>query len=285
MSSGKFEFTTEDHEYLRHGDRALKLRVFRPRGDGPFPAVIDLHGGAWCNGDLNECKARDEVLAASGLVAIALDFRHAEDGYPSSLIDINYAIRWVKANAAKLGVRADRIGLSGQSSGGHLAMLAAMRPRDPRYGSVALPPGSPVVDATVRCVAMTWPVINPLSRYRHARRARDTASPPAWVGNIPERHDTYWKTEANMTEGNPVLALERGEKVMTPPALWVQGKPDIVHDYRDPESPVDANEPERFVADYRKAGGTIELLYIDYAMRAGNASHDPVTAFFHQKLA
>ena len=284
MPNGMFEFTTEDHEYLRHGDRALKLRVFRPRGDGPFPAVIDLHGGAWCNGDLNECKARDEVLAASGLVAIALDFRHAADGYPSSLIDINYAIRWVKANAAKLGVRADRIGLCGQSSGGHLAMLAAMRPRDPRYVSVALPAGSPAADATVQCVAMTWPVINPLSRYRHARRARDTANPPAWVGNIPERHDTYWKTEANMAEGNPVLALERGEKVMTPPALWVQGKPDIVHDYRDPESPVDANEPERFVADYRKAGGSIELLYIDYATRAGNASHDPVTAFFHQQL-
>jgi acetyl esterase len=284
MPSRTYEFSTEDFEYLRHGDRALKLRVFRPRGDGPFPAVIDLHGGAWCNGDLNECKARDEVLAASGLVAIALDFRHAEDGYPTSLIDINYAVRWVKANAAKLGVRADRIGLSGQSSGGHLAMLAAMRPRDPRYVSVALPAGSPDVDATVRCVAMTWPVINPLSRYRHARRARDTANPPAWVGNIPERHDTYWKTEANMTEGNPVLALERGEKVMTPPALWVQGRPDIVHDYRDPESPVDGNEPERFVADYRKAGGSIELLYIDYATRAGNASHDPVTAFFHKQL-
>ena len=97
MPSGKYEFTTEDFDYVRHGDRALKLRVFRPRGDGPFPAVIDLHGGAWCNGDLNECKARDEVLAASGLVAIALDFRHAEDGYPTSLVDINYAIRWVKA--------------------------------------------------------------------------------------------------------------------------------------------------------------------------------------------
>ncbi len=284
MASGTYEFSTEDFEYLRHGDRGLMLRVFRPRGDGPFPAVIDLHGGAWCNGSLNECKGRDEVLAASGLVAIALDFRHAADGYPTSLVDINYAIRWVKANGPKLGVRADRIGLCGQSSGGHLAMLAAMRPRDPRYVSVALPAGSPAVDATVQCVSMTWPVINPLSRYRHARRARDTANPPAWVGDIPERHDMYWKTEANMAEGNPVLALERGEKVLTPPALWVQGKPDIVHDYRDPESPIDANEPERFVADYRKAGGSIELLYIDYATRAGNASHDPVTAFFHKTL-
>ncbi len=285
MPGAKYDFSTEDLEYLRHGERGLKLRVFRARGDGPFPAVIDLHGGAWCNGDLNECKARDEVLAASGLAAIALDFRHAGDGYPSSLVDINYAIRWVKANAAKLGIRADRIGLSGQSSGGHLAMLAAMRPRDPRYAAIALPSVSPQVDATVQCVAMTWPVINPLSRYRHARRARDTANPPAWVRDIPERHDTYWKTEANMAEGNPVLALERGEKVLTPPTLWVQGRPDIVHDYRDPESPVDANEPERFATDYRKAGGAIELLYIDYATRAGNASHDPVTAFFHKQMA
>ena len=285
MADENYEFSTEDFDYLRHGDRALKLRVFRPHGDGPFPAVIDLHGGAWCNGSLNECKARDEVLAASGLVAVALDFRHAEDGYPSSLIDINYAVRWVKANAAKLGVRADRVGLCGQSSGGHLAMLAAMRPHDPRYAAIALPAGSAAVDATVQCVAMTWPVINPLSRYRHARRARDAANPPAWVGDIPQRHDTYWKTEANMAEGNPVLALERGEKVQTPPALWVQGRPDIVHDYRDPDSPVDANEPERFVADYRKAGGTIDLIYIDYATRAGHASHDPVAAFFHKQFA
>ena len=88
-----------------------------------------------------------------------------------------------------------------------------------------------------------------------------------------------------MAEGNPVLALERGEKVQTPPALWVQGKPDIVHDYRDPDSPINANEPERFVADYRKAGGTIDLIYIDYATRTGNASHDQVAAFFHKAFA
>ncbi len=183
--AGKYEFSTEDFEYVRHGDRALKLRVFRPRGDGPFPAtVIDLHGGAWARGDLNRCKARDEVLAASGLVAIALDFRHAGDGYPGSLIDINYAIRWVKANAAKLGVRADRIGLCGQSSGErHLAMLAAMRPRDPRRLSRTTR-GFAAGPATVQCVAMTWPVINPLSRYHHAKRALDSATPPAWASAI-----------------------------------------------------------------------------------------------------
>jgi acetyl esterase len=284
MRDKTYEFQTEDYEYLRHGSRALALRVYRPRGDGPFPAVIDIHGGAWCNGDLDECRARDKVLAGSGLTAIAIDFRHADDGYPTSLIDINYAIRWAKANATKLNIRPDLVSVAGQSSGGHLAMLAAMRPFDARYAAVALPAGSPAVDATVRCVAMLWPVINPLSRYRHARRARDAASPPAWVGDLPERHDRYWKNEPNMAEGNPMLALERGEKVATSPAIWVQGKPDPVHDYRDPESPIPGNEPERFATNYRKAGGALELVYVDYATRMGQATHDLVTAFFHQHL-
>ena len=279
-----YEYTTQDVEYLRHGDRRFMARLFKPQGAGPFPAVIEIHGGAWCNGDLNECQIYAEGFARAGLAVASIDFRHASDGYPTSLADINYAIRWVKAHASELNTRADMVGAAGQSSGGHLAMLAAMRPNDPRYASIPLPSGSPAVDGTLRAVAMLWPVINPLSRYRHALRARDSANPPAWVGNIPQRHDQYWKTEANMAEGNPMLILERGEKVLTPPAIWIQGRPDIVHDYRDPESPIPANEPERFTANYRKAGGDIELLYIDQATKAGAPSYDPAAAFFHKYI-
>ena len=284
MSATTHEFTTEDREYLRHGDRVLKLRHFRPRGDGPFPAVIELHGGAWCNGDLNECQTYAEAFARAGLVVLAIDFRHAGDGYPTSNIDINYATRWAKAHAAELGTRADMIGIAGQSSGGHLAMLAAMRASDPRYATVALPTGSPAVDASVQAVAMLWPVINPLSRYNHARRARDSANPPAWVGNIPERHDLYWKTTAAMADGNPMLALERGEKVQLPPALWLQGRPDPVHDYRDPDAPIPGNEPERFVANYRRAGGDIAFLQVEQAARASAETLAQVAAFFHKQL-
>ena len=276
-------FTTEDMEYIRHGDRALKLRLFRPEGAGPFPAVVDLHGGAWCNGDLALCGDRDAALAEAGIAVAAIDFRQAGDGYPSSLVDINYAVRWVKANAAALGIDPGRVGLSGQSSGGHLVMLAAMRPADPRYAAHPLPAGAPAADATVRCVGMAWPVINPLSRYRHALRAAAEASPPKWVGDLASRHDLYWKTEANMEEGNPLLALERGEPVETPPALWVQGRPDPVHDYRDPESPLDANEPERFAADYRKAGGEMEVVTVEQAARDA-ASLEPLTRFFRRHL-
>ncbi len=284
MAAKTYRFSTQDIAYLRHGDTALTLRLFKPAGDGPFPAVIDVHGGAWTSGDLTDCQARDEVLAASGLVVAALEFRHAGDGYPTSLADINYGIRWVKAHADELRARPDLVGITGNSSGGHLAMLAAMRPNDPRYAAIALQVGSPAVDATVRCVAMLWPVINPLSRYRHARRLRDSANPPAWTADIPERHDLYWRTEANMAEGNPLLALERGEPVLTPPALWLQGRPDQVHDYRDPDSGYDGNEPERFVANYRKAGGEIELQYVEQEKRSSGVALDVLVGFFRRHL-
>ena len=277
-------FTTEDLDYLHHDGRTFKLRLFRPTGSGPFPAVIDLHGGAWCSGDLNECQVYAEGLVKHGLVIAAIDFRHAADGYPASNADINYAIRWVKANAQRLGARADRIGLAGQSSGGHLGMLAAMRPDDARYNAIPLPAGMPAQDASVAAVAMLWPVINPLSRYRHALRERASANPAPWQVNIPERHDIYWKTEAAMAEGNPMLAMERGEAVRTPPALWLQGTPDVVHDYRDPEAPIPGNEPERFAANYRRIGGEIDLVYIDQAARQSSACFDPVAAFFHKHL-
>lgn len=276
-------FTTEDRAYLHHGGRELMVRLYRPAATGKLPAVIDIHGGAWCNGDRLECATRDIVLAEAGLFVAAIDFRQGADGYPAPLLDINFAIRWLKSHADELGIDPARIALSGQSSGGHLAMLTAMRPHDTRYGAIPLPMGAPAVDATVAAVAMTWPVINPSSRYRHARRAADAPAPPAWVGDLPQRHDLFWKTEAAMEEGNPLRALERGETVHTPPALWVQGRPDPVHDYRDPESPVPANEPERFAGAYRQAGGRCELQYVAQADR-GSESAPLVARFLRTQL-
>ena len=218
------EFDVADVEYLRHGDKPLLARIYTPHGAGPFPAMVECHGGAWCQSDRLTEKLRHQYMAAHGVVSIALDFRSGnEDPYPASVQDINYAVRWAKLNARELKTRPDLIGLSGQSSGGHLAMLVAMRPRDPRYAAIALPAGSAEQDASVRCVIMTWPVINPLSRYRHAKREK--------LDSIIARQDSYWRTEANMAEGNPMLALERGEKLLTPPAVWYQSRGDNMHDY------------------------------------------------------
>ena len=296
MTTETLTFATEDIDYLHHGDTALRMRLYRPaRRAGEtaaLPVVVDLHGGAWNKNDHTSCAPRDEVLAASGLAVAAIDFCHGAERYPSSLADINYAIRWLKAEAAALGLDAARVGLCGQSSGGHLAMLAAMRPFDARYTAIPLAEDTgtlksgvdaPDIDATVRCVGVQWAVINPLSRYRHALRQR--AQGAEWVNDIPESHDRYWGDEAAMEEGNPLLALERGEAAATPPAFWIQGRPDIVHDYHDSESGGDVNEPERFAAAYRAAGGAIDMLYVDKkdASTAAGA-YQPLARFFHAHL-
>ena len=271
LESRTAEFDVDEVEYLRHGDKPLLASIYKPRGAGPFPAMVECHGGAWCQSDRMTEKLRHQFMASHGVVSIALDFRSGnEDPYPASVQDINYAVRWAKLHARELKTRPDLIGLTGQSSGGHLAMLVAMRPHDPRYAAIPLPAGSPAHDATVRCVNMVWPVINPLSRYRHAKRALDGANPPAWPKSIIGRQDSYWQSEANMAEGNPTMALERGEKVLTPPAVWFQGRNDTLHDYKDVESSFEGNEPQRFVANYRKAGGTIALEYIDMDRGAGS---------------
>ena len=154
------DFTTEDIDYVRHGDRPLTLRLFRPAGAGPFPAVVVLHPGGWAHGDLSGCQQQGEAWAQAGLTIASLDFRQGADRYPSSLIDINYAIRWLKSNAGSFNINPDQVGLSGYSSGGHLAMLAAMRPDDPRYTEIPVGDGAAAFDATVRCVGVAWPVIN-----------------------------------------------------------------------------------------------------------------------------
>jgi acetyl esterase len=251
-----YDIDIEDVEYLRHGDKPLLARLFKPHGQGPFPAIVEIHGGAW---NLMDRTADDTVnipLAKSGVVVAALDFRMPPDeSYPASMADINYGIRWFKAHAAEFRSRPDRVGLMGSSSGGHQVMLAGMRPRDSRYSAIALAAGSPPVDATVRCVVMLWPVIDPLARYRFVARLKASGQPyPDFVNVLMRLHDKYWKSEEAMAEGNPALALQRGERAELPPTLYIQGNDDIVH----PRPDLDG-----FVANYRKAGGHLELELYD----------------------
>jgi acetyl esterase/lipase len=264
------EIHIEDVEYVRHGDTPLLARLFKPRGTGPFPLIVEVHGGAWCRKDRLDDTPLNEPLAKSGVVVAALDFRMPPEApYPASMVDINYAIRWLKSRAAELGTRPDRIGLMGTSSGAHQAMLAAMRPRDPRYSVVPLPAGAAAVDASVRCAVLCWPVIDPLARYRYAKKLREGGKPyPDVINRVLPDHDQYWQTEEAMAEGSPVLALERGERVELPPVLYIQATRDVAH----PRADLD-----RFLAYYRKAGGQLELELYE-AEGEGFAKKDSPTA-------
>ena len=246
------EIDVKDVEYLRHDDRPLLARMFLPRGTGPFPMIVELHGGAWYRGDRMNDTLMNEALARSGVVVAALDFRQPPDAsYPGSLVDVSYGVRWLKAHAADFHGRADRVGLMGASSGAHMAALLAMKPRDPKYAALPLPAGSPAVDGTVRCAVLCWPVIDPLGRYRYAKALKAGGPPyPEVVDRVLPGHDAYWRTEEAMAEGSPTLALERGERVETPPVVYIQGAQDQAHPRPD---------LDRFVAGYRKIGGQVDL--------------------------
>ncbi|HKV55924.1 MAG TPA: alpha/beta hydrolase [Candidatus Binataceae bacterium] len=248
----EYEIDIEDVEYLRHADAPLLARLFKPRGAGPFPAIVELHGGAWCLGDRLQDTTINEQLARHGIVVAALDFRvPPAASYPGSAMDINYGIRWVKTQAHRLGTRPDMVCTFGISSGGHMAMLLGMRPHDSRYSSITLRESGSSVDATVRGVIMGAPVIDPLGRYRYAKELKESdKSYPEFVDLVLPLYDKYWQTEEAMAEGNPVRALERGEQVALPPVLYIQDTRDIVHP---------RPQLERFVELYRKAGGQVDL--------------------------
>jgi acetyl esterase/lipase len=259
--------------------------MFVPRGDGPFPMIVELHGGAWSRGDRTGDTIMNEPLARSGVVVAALDFRQPPDAsYPGSLVDISYGVRWLKSRAAEFHGRADQVGLMGASSGAHLAMLLAMKPRDPKYAALPLPAGTPAQDGGVRCAVLCWPVIDPLSRYRYAKALKAGGPPyPDVVDRVLPGHDAYWVTEEAMAEGNPTLALERGEPVETPPVVYIQGSADKAHPRPD---------LDRFVAQYRKIGGQVDLEllegetegYISKRPAAAERTISRIIEFVHKQL-
>jgi acetyl esterase/lipase len=107
------------------GATELKLDLAMPQdGEGPFPAIVCLHGGGWIGGERQQMKGTIEVLARRGYVAISPDYRLApKDRFPAQIEDCKAAVRWLRANAEKYHVNPNRIGAFGFSAGAHLACL------------------------------------------------------------------------------------------------------------------------------------------------------------------
>ena len=124
----------ENLTYGKGGDRALKLDLARPEGDGPFPALVFIHGGGWQSG--NRAEFRREIVEAAkrGYVAVTVSYRltEADDQgktkhpFPAQVNDVKCAVRWLRANAARYRVAPDRIGATGSSAGGHLSLMLGL---------------------------------------------------------------------------------------------------------------------------------------------------------------
>ena len=230
-------------EYRNDGKESWMVTIFQPQGDGPFPALLDVHGGAWNRGDRSADEVMNRALAASGIVVAAVDFRLAPaHPYPAQVQDVNFAIRWLKAHAAEFNADPATVGGMGCSSGGHTLMLSAMRPDDSRYAALDVP-GAAGHDANVAYTVFCWPVLDPYARYLYAQESNE---------RLAASSEAYFLDQETMKEGNPQHILERGEKVQLPPTLIIQGT-------RDDNVPLSI--PQRFDTAFRAAGGDIQVEY------------------------
>jgi acetyl esterase/lipase len=114
------------------GARPLTLDIYRVPNAGPKPAIIYVHGGSYVAGDprndINPVFGEEDAfmayIASHGYVVIAVTYRLADEAkWPAQLEDVKAAIRWVRGNADKYGVDPQRIGVWGESSGGHIAAM------------------------------------------------------------------------------------------------------------------------------------------------------------------
>lgn len=241
--------------------RQLMARIYKPKGNGPLPVLLDLHGGAWYRKDRTANEPMDRAVAASGMLVVAIDMTLAgEAPYPASVDDARYGVRWLKETARQWNGDAATLGLLGSSSGGHVAQLIAMRPA----------PGEDVA-----YVATRSPISDPYARFQQAEKTERE--------HLVSASKSYFNPWQTIFEGNPQKILDRREATALPPMLIMQGGLD--------ENVLPALQ-EKFAASYRAAGGECELHvfegceheWIAHPGPQTDRAHEMVKAFIARQL-
>ena len=206
-------------------ERQEKLDLYQPaeRAAGTrSPAVVIIHGGGWIGGDKG---ARREfitgtTLARAGYICVSVNYSlTAGKRWPVNLHDCKNAVRWLRVNAAELGVDPERIGVIGGSAGGHLALMVAYTAGDPRLEPEGPYPG--VSDHVSACVNM-YGVGNLLTR----RMTEPDGSPTDEF----KGHQLFPESREQAPEkwrlASPVSHIKRD----SPPTLTLHGTADTVVD-------------------------------------------------------
>ena len=155
---------------IGEGDgRSLEADVFLPPlEEKNRPAVLFIHGGGWIEGDRSQLRGYGILLARLGFVCMCNSYRLSNESiWPAQIQDVNCAIRYLRANATDLGLDPDRIGVSGNSAGGHLSLMAAATNYDQIFEGEG---GNNEVSSEIKAVCAIYPpttirqleMVNPL---------------------------------------------------------------------------------------------------------------------------
>ena len=257
----KFELKVSEVPFRKNAaGRQLMARIYQPVGAGPFPVVLDLHGGAWQRKDRTAEEPMDRAIASSGVLVVAIDMTISKESpYPACIQDASYGIRWLKTKAAEWKGDASTLGLYGSSSGGHVAEMLMLRPNDARYNSIALD-GAPKVDTSVLYVATRSPISDTFARYEQAVRKPNE--------NLQKASKTFFNPWETIHEGNPIEIIQRKEKIGKRPLLIMQGALD--------DNVLPAAQ-EKFVNAFKAAGGDVTFKIFENSVHEWVAEPGPQT--------
>lgn len=216
--------TEEAVTYCTQGDVELQVDLARPEGNGPFPAIVFVHGGGWQGG--NRLAYRREIAEAArrGYVAVTVSYRltqpneqgQARFPFPAQVHDVKCAIRWLRANAEKYRVDSERIGATGGSAGGHLSLMLGLTD-----DSADLEGEGGYSDQSSRVQAVVN-VFGPTDMAR-LRETSPGAAPIAerFLGGAPGAVPEQYKASSPVTyvskDDPPVLTLHGSADTLVPP--------------------------------------------------------------------
>src|SRR5690242_7454969 len=129
--TSEFHELREDVVFAERDGFALRFDHYRAlKAEGPAPAVVVVHGGAWMAGDPSQAAGNALHFARHGITTVSISYRLAPaHHFPAPVDDVRHGLRWVRAHAGELGIDPDRIALLGLSAGAHLALMAHVGPR------------------------------------------------------------------------------------------------------------------------------------------------------------
>ncbi|MBN9083026.1 MAG: alpha/beta hydrolase [Rhizobiales bacterium] len=170
--------TRNDITFAEHDQVKLIGDLYMPQGVQKAPILVAVHGGGWQVGDRKIYQNLGPYLAKNGYAVFAIEYRLNKPqvrSYPGAIYDTKAAIQYVRANAASLGIDPDRIGLIGDSAGGHLSALVALAGEEPLYSSEYRSDPNASVSSKVKAVVGFYGVYDMQAQWQHdlVTRPRD----------------------------------------------------------------------------------------------------------------
>jgi len=217
------------------GYRPLQLDLWVPATETPAPLVVWIHGGGFMFGDrryLPETLRPNQVFDAlleAGLAVATIDYRHAlEAPFPAQLLDAKAAVRYLRAHGDELGISTERIGVMGESAGGHIAALLGLTAHRPDLeGSHGVVGPSSAVDVVVDWYGPADLTTMP----RKTLPPQIAAKLPPELVTPPEEHLTRGLDGAAYADASPVTHVTPD----SPPFLLVHGTADWLVPYAQSE--------------------------------------------------